>query len=168
MPCSRPALLTQQHTPCVNACQLLPRPLFAQPRRSICLSGDHDGRRWLFSCQQMGQGSPRHLPQRSFSISAPPAPAQRRCRLLSGGSPSARPTPNPPRSSRSYRKMHLLQVTQLPHSLEHYLLSFPCNRDMEKKHPPSPGANSSSCSFHVGIYVHHSVKSTRNKIQSRF
>lgn len=35
-----------------------------------------------------------------------------------------------------------------------------------KKHPPSPGANSSSCSFHVGIYVHHSVKSIgKNSIQ---
>lgn len=37
-----------------------------------------------------------------------------------------------------------------------------------KKHPPSPGANSSSCSFHVGIYVHHSVKSIGKKIQSKF
>lgn len=36
-----------------------------------------------------------------------------------------------------------------------------------KKHPPSPGANSSSCSFHVRIYVHHSVKSIgeKNSIQ---
>lgn len=39
----------------------------------------------------------------------------------------------------------------------------------KKKHTPCPGANSSSCSFHVGIYVHHSVKSIRRKkIQSKF
>lgn len=35
-----------------------------------------------------------------------------------------------------------------------------------KKHPPSIGANSSSCSIHVGISVHHSVKSIGEKKNS--
>lgn len=102
-------LLTQQHTPCVNARQLLPQPLFAHSAtlfafRGITMEGD-DG---LSAAGKWGKAAPGTCPK------DPPASQllQPLCRLLSSCNSSARPKLNPPQSSRSYRKMHWL-----PHNL---------------------------------------------------
>lgn len=100
------ALLTQQRTPCVNARQLLPRPLFAQAA-SLCLP--FGGSRWremafrppANGARQLQAPAPRILQHLRSS-----SPCPGRCRLLSGCNPSARLKLNPPWNSRSYRKMH--------------------------------------------------------------
>lgn len=151
------------HTLCKRPPAAAPGRCLLSLHRSVCLSGDHDGRRWPFGRQQMGQGSSRHLPQGSSSIAAPPAPAQGQCRLLSSCNPSARPKLNPPGCSRCYRKRHPLQHNAAAMRPGKLFIIISLQQRYGKKHPPSPGANSSSCSFHVRIYVHHSVKSIREK-----
>lgn len=116
-----------------------------------------------------GAGRPRQLgeilpisglkpPRGASSISAPALPGPR------SSNSSARPRLNPARSSRSHRKRHPPQRNPAAIQPGKLFIIFSLQqRYREKKHPPSPGANSSSCSFHVGIYVHHSVKSIRKK-----
>jgi len=83
VPSAGPALLTQQRTPCVNACQLLPWPLFAQAA-SLCLP--FRGSRWQEMAFQPPANGARQLQAPAPRIlqhlrSSSPCPAQAAQRL---------------------------------------------------------------------------------------
>lgn len=126
-------MLTQQHTPCVNARQLLLRPLFAQPAL-LCLPL---GSRW----KEMAFGPENEARQ----LQAPASRIlQHLCSSCSHPGCSVAATHQHHPNSKLHRALGATgkcthhSITQLPRSRENDLLSFPCNRDMEeKKKPPT-------------------------------